>query len=237
MALPPSQGKKRVLRFDRDYDPYEGDMEFRLTFEGPLRASNTGDRDRRTGRKEYKHWVRQQFHTQLRELWRQTPFLNAEPEGTWDGPVFVNKERYPSDPYNVETLSERFALYGFNFVPLVTEAIGLLCGLEILYLRRRNPGDVLESTGDIDNRIKTLFDCLQIPDANQGYHQLTPSDDEKPFFCLLEDDKLVTKVSVETDRLLQDVNNPFGDTQNDARLVITVRIKPYRLDLSNIQFG
>jgi hypothetical protein len=51
----------------------------------------------------------------------------------------------------------------------------------------------------------------------------------------LEDDKLITKVSVETDQLLE-----FSTTAsdiNDARLVITIRLRPYEMHLGNMQFG
>jgi hypothetical protein len=48
------------------------------------------------------------------------------------------------------------------------------------------------SHGDIDNRLKTLFDCLTLPDPNQGYEAETPAQDELPYFyCLLEDDRLI----------------------------------------------
>jgi hypothetical protein len=58
-----------------------------------------------------------------------------------------------------------------------------------------------------------------------------PSDDEDPFFCLLQDDKLITKVAVDTDFMLQPVNQKFND--NDVRLVITVNVQPAisRLDM------
>jgi hypothetical protein len=45
---------------------------------------------------------------------------------------------------------------------------------------------------------------------------------------LLEDDKLITHVAVETDYLLQPID-PKREVpdENDARIVVTVRIKPY----------
>lgn len=52
--------------------------------------------------------------------------------------------------------------------------------------------------GDIDNRLKTLFDALRLPNQTNelvGYDN--PAPDENPFFCLLEDDSLITHVSVE----------------------------------------
>ena len=42
----------------------------------------------------------------------------------------------------------------------------------------------------------------------------TPSADETPFYCLLADDKLISKVSVETDILLEPSTEEAGE--NDA---------------------
>jgi hypothetical protein len=234
MLTPRREGRKWIVRFDPDFDPDEGGMEFRLTYEGPLRASN-GGRDTRPARKDHKHTIRKAFHEQLKVLWETTPFLKR---GTSGGPNLLSlRSDYKKPPTTAEELAAAHAHYGFNFVPLVTEELGLMCSLDILYLRRAKPGDVLQFTGDIDNRLKTLFDTLQIPDANNRYSDRVPADDERPFFVLLENDKLITKVSVETDRLLQGVSNPDGDTENDARLVITVRIRPYEMHPDNIQFG
>lgn len=235
MTLSTTRAKKRVLRFDPDCDPDEGFMEFRLTYEGPLRSSGNG-RDGNLAKREHKHDIRKVFHRQLRLLWEETPFLKAG-EGSGPNLLSADSRGYVKAPTTVQELSVAHSHYGFNFVPLVTADLGLMCGLDILYLRRAKPGDVLQYTGDIDNRLKTLFDALQIPDANQGYAARTPTQDEKPFFCLLENDRLITKVSVETDRLLQDVPNQDGDTENDARLVITVRVRPYELHADNMQFG
>ena len=92
------------------------------------------------------------------------------------------------------------------------------------------------SAGDLDNRLKTLFDALRIPVPNERYSERNVADDEKPyFFCLLEDDRLITKVSVETDQLLELVR-PDANAE-DVLLVITVRLRPYELHLGNMQFG
>ncbi len=48
------------------------------------------------------------------------------------------------------------------------------------------------------------------------------SADENPFFCLLEDDRLVSSVSVTTDRLI--VPQKVDERINDVRLVIHVTI-------------
>jgi hypothetical protein len=117
---------------------------------------------------------------------------------------------------------------------MVTANLHLIVGIDILFLRPDVPGRVVWA-GDIDNRLKTLLDALRIPEAAENYSARTPSADETPFFCLLEDDKLITKVAVETDRLLEPVSSP--PRQDDARLVITVRLRPYEMNLENIPFG
>jgi hypothetical protein len=100
-------------------------------------------------------------------------------------------------------------------------------------LRPDTPGKIW--AGDIDNRIKTLIDALRIPEANERYAQKKPLADEKPFFCLLEDDKLITKLSVESDQILQFITEQ--QSLNEVRLVITVRLRPYQMHLGNLEFG
>jgi hypothetical protein len=118
-----------------------------------------------------------------------------------------------------------------------TRAVGhqglqIVCSLDILFLRPDYPGEVIKS-GDIDNRLKTLFDALRIPgpDANELGGCL-PEADEDPLYCLLEDDALITEVAVKTDVLLQ----PISGKTSDARLVMTVRIKPIEATIANLGF-
>jgi hypothetical protein len=125
-------------------------------------------------------------------------------------------------------------MYGWHFVPLVTQDLCLLCGLDILFLRPDPPGGVVES-GDIDNRLKTLFDALRIPVPGEDHASRQPGPEQTPFFCLLDNDRLITKIAVESDQMLQPVEGRFD--QSAVRLVITVRVRPFEFDLGNIQFG
>ena len=205
-------------------------MEFRLTYQGPLRSTQrdaTGDQ--KCPRSQHKHDIRKYFHPQLKRLWEVTPFLKT---GERSGPGVWLLEGSQQHDYHPDSLAKKFALYGFNFVPLVTQDLNLICGLEILFLRPGNPGSLLKS-GDIDNRLKTLFDAMRPPEAQENYSARIPAQDEQPFYCLLEDDNLITKVSVETDQLLQ----VESTDDNEARLVITVRLRPYELHLGNMQFS
>jgi hypothetical protein len=206
-------------------------MEFRLTYTGPLLASQPADafavKDRR---KDNKHYIRRQIHHQLKRLWDITPFLARGDSG---GPTIMVHEPFEASTRTAEHFANKYAMYGFNFVPLVVNSYDLLCGLDILFLRPDPPGAVIKS-GDIDNRLKTLFDALSVPDANEDYVSRTLADDEKPFFVLLEDDNLITKISVETDQLL---DFPQSSDPHKVSLVITVRVRPHDPHIGNLQFS
>jgi hypothetical protein len=209
---------------DLNHDPDDGDgMEFRLTYEGILLGHHEA---RGNNRADHKHEIRKKFHPQLRQLWKVNPVLRTDVVGNPDG---------VSSTPRLQALADGYTRCGYRFVPLVTGQLRLLCSLSILFLRPDEPGGALQS-GDLDNRIKTLLDCLRLPNntAELGRH-LTPESDEDPFFCLLEDDSLVSHLSVETDILLQPTGERFD--KNDARLVITVKIRPYHVHMFNLQFG
>jgi hypothetical protein len=82
--------------------------------------------------------------------------------------------------------------------------MNVVAELSITLLRPEPPGGLITQGGDIDNRLKTLFDALTMPrhiNALPTGVKIEP--DESPFFCLLEDDNLVTSVAVRTEQLLE----------------------------------
>jgi hypothetical protein len=84
----------------------------------------------------------------------------------------------------------------------VNDHLGLFAEIDIVFLRPGEPGKAIQG-GDVDNRLKTLFDALRRPlESNQIPNGVVPQAGEDPFFCLLEDDQLISKISVCTDRLL-----------------------------------
>jgi hypothetical protein len=136
-------------------------------------------------------------------------------------------------------LAQRYTTGAYRFVPLVREELALLCSLKILFLRPDPPGSLIRSA-DLDSRLKTLFDALKMPVENSQLGRFqTPDADENPFYCLLEDDKLISHVSVETDALLEPTAEDFTGNQarHDARLIINVQVRPYTLTWGNISFG
>jgi hypothetical protein len=221
-------------------------MRFRLTYEGELKS---GQKDPGEGQwdrlAEHKQSIRKIFHRQLKHLWATNKFLSERMEHPKYGridhrPVSDGSAYFGAAPDEKIKLSEYVAsLYqenGYRFVPLVREDISLLCSLRILFLRRDIPGSVI-SAGDLDNRIKTLIDTLRKPhSANELRGNEAPADGEDPFYCLLDDDKQVSHLEVETDTLL---DPPSGNGESDRRqvkLIITVDIKPYNATLFNLSF-
>lgn len=224
--------EKVVIVDDPFVDWEEGTVQFRLTYEGPLLAE-TSSGAKQAARAKQKQEIRKKFHPQLRRLWGIHPGLSGNLEGIDDGGYLLLSG--PHQPHTIEALSERFHRNGYNFVPMVTRTLGVHCALDILFLRCDAPGAILHR-GDIDNRIKTLVDGLKMPTEKSqlgGYD--SPDADEMPFFCLLEDDSLITRFTVEADTLLEPLHAQMNE--NDARVVVTVTLKPYISTTFNYGFG
>jgi hypothetical protein len=225
----------RVVLLGSDYGaaaPGDSGMEFRLTYAGPLYATQ---RDAAPGQKpkhvENKHNIRVSFHGQLKNLWEFPPLKQVKrPPVIVDGSV----PEFQEPAVTPEKIAMKYSIPPFKFVPLVTLELDLLCELEILLLRPDRPGQVYWA-GDIDNRLKTLLDALRVPEINEGYDQRHPLPDGGALYCLLEDDKLITKLSVETDRMLEPVG--IASDMANVRLFITVRIRPFDFNLWNMHFS
>lgn len=185
-------------------------MEFTLYYRGPLKA-NRGVRD--------KHSLRSHFHLQLQALWGQLPLVGFR--RLWA----------PETPG--DTLQVAHSIGPYTFVPLVGEKVSLVAELEITMLRPQEPGAIVSSGGDIDNRLKTLLDALRMPhEPGELPKGARPSPNEAPFFCLLEDDSLITRLSVSTDRLLETV-----DSRSEVVLLIHVITKQLKVMIGTIGLG
>lgn len=204
-------------------EPRDDDMRFRLTYGGALRSTQGDPRCGQSeplGRALHKHDIRKVFHRQLKELWNTHRYLK-----NWVAPFADKSMPVP------EYLASQNQLNGFRFVPLVRDELFLLCSLDVLFLRKEMPGGVMIA-GDIDNRIKTLIDALRIPKGSE-LADAQPDAGEDPFFCLLEDDKQVTQLAVETDYFLGDAPSDRAEVD----LVITVELRPYHFEGINLAFA
>lgn len=202
-------------------------MRFTLTYDGPLPSK---------GDPADKAAIRKHFHPQLERLWTEHPILQE---------VFANRyypigtlvQRYEAhhvenftstQPTSLEAstknLCEPVAPRGADkktkarFLPLVRESLALKCALRILFLRPAPPGGVLDN-GDIDNRLKTLFDALSVPDRSQ--EKSAPTEGDEPIYTLLENDRDVISLEVDTRQLF---THPEA-TDEFARLIIDVETR------------
>jgi hypothetical protein len=152
----------------------------------------------------------------LEELWRIHPSLRTlKSDSVIQFGGFWYAERHHSEPkppvvaprYPFVSPQGSIDLYAVigrgqrTCLPLVRESLLLKCGLKILFLRKEEAGRVYQG-GDLDNRLKTLFDALSVPQIDQIPQNERGNSIGDPIHCLLEDDGLITAVSVETHRLL-----------------------------------
>jgi hypothetical protein len=199
-------------------------MKFTLTYDGDLRSNDDYRR---------KWAIRSQLHPQLRELWEINPALRSvmrqryvPAKGGWlfwashheeDQEGSGPKEPEMADLGETRDLCEPMTVKGRQFFPLVRNSLALRCGLKIMFLRKEPPGRVYQG-GDIDNRLKTLFDALSMPKPEQ---MMEDASIEDPIYCLLEDDGLISKLEVETHQLLSRPNA----SKHEVHLVIEVDVR------------
>lgn len=187
-------------------------MELTLFYRGVL-GSNKG--------KAEKHSLRRVFHRQLALFWSQNPLKDYR--HLWE----------PTNKLHSENADIRRPLGSYEFVPLVNERLNLVADIHIQLLRPEPPGLIRAQAGDLDNRVKTLLDALRMPRlSNEVPHDATPNDDERPFFCLLEDDALINSFSVTTHRWLEP-----GLHACEAILIVSVKTSVTRLTTLNMELA
>jgi hypothetical protein len=209
-------------------------MKFTLTFDGDLPSN---------GRPKEKWQIRNQFHPQLAELWRINPCLqevvhrrHVSTKGYMQYEIHHSQPEFrdayqPDLDGNSVDLLEPILRGSRQCLPLISERLGLKCGLHIAFLRRDEPGNVYQH-GDLDNRLKTLFDALQVPNPDQMAGEPTLEEIPNPIYCLLEDDKLITGFQIESHQLLS--RSP--QSKNDVSMIIHVDVRVIRPRLYNQMF-
>jgi hypothetical protein len=138
-------------------------MKLVLHYRGKLNAK---------GKPNHKHMLRRHFHHQLATLWKQEPLI---------GQPNLLKERTKKGNYSLLR-----PLGAFIFVPLISNEMNVIAELNITMLRPESPGNLITHGGDVDNRLKTLFDALTMPQHENAIPKgVTPDGDEIPFYFLL----------------------------------------------------
>src|SRR4030042_6025659 len=109
-------------------------MEFHLYYRGKLKGN---------GSVQDKHDIRRYLHCQLKVLWKQKPLTDYK--------KMLDRSYLPDDQPFLRNVA------GHTFVPLVNEKVNLITDISITMLRPEEPGAIVTKSGDIDNRLKTLF--------------------------------------------------------------------------------
>jgi hypothetical protein len=216
-------------------------MRFTLYYDGPLHSAG------HKGLPREKQAIREALYPQFLTLWHTHPALPDGPKGEKNGswtnwpkwqwsaglshPWWEHKSVFPVKCASGDEI---------KFVPLVRcddkkepyHSLSMLCELSVLFLRPGPPGKVFQS-GDIDNRLLTLSDALCVPKKDQLQKVPVHHKVNDPFFCLLEDDTLISRWSIRTAQLLA---LPPSTDDSYVRLIIDVLIKVTRVTEANIGF-
>jgi hypothetical protein len=204
-------------------------MRLTLRYKDELAASS-----RSNSRVPEKHHIRQQLHAQLAVFWSQHAVLKTfDVKDLQVATRSGGKFEVERPIVGLRNFWWRYPLCGINFVPIVTEVQEAHCHIDIRIYRRVDAGGFLFEGGDLDNRLKTFFDALRVPHTKD---QL-PTDlgcpdtddtakDWPPLFCLLDDDRGITKLSIESLKMLTPTPATCGHPENYVELEIDVKIVP-----------
>ncbi|MDE2099582.1 MAG: hypothetical protein KGL39_20185 [Patescibacteria group bacterium] len=204
-------------------------MRFRLVYRGALPATGNSSKKPDVVRQ-----IRDQFHPQLALLWQthralkklrhaaRVPTEGVQVFPVESGPFGVEFDPSHPVPEGFVDLSAPVVEGGKTYIPLVRKSLDLTCSLDILFLRQEEPGALILQGGDLDGRIKTLFDALRMPNADVAARHPQAQD---PTYCLLENDSLISSFEVDSDRLLV----PETDHAHEALLIIDVGINIMRV--------
>lgn len=199
-----------------------GQVRFTLHYEGPL-AANGSAAD--------KQKIREHFEPQLQELWGHPPLRFGDARSVFLQPRVATDEN-ENGAFGFPLPRALVNAHGHTFAALVCDELGLGAELEVLMLRPAAPGQIVVGGGDIDNRLKTLFDALAAPQqAQQVQMGGRVTSEEQPMFVLLDDDNRITRVAVETDRLLSAPEASY------VRLFIRVTTRVLHPSIANIELG
>jgi len=132
--------------------------------------------------------------------------------------------QYPLPPDHVD-LTAPIQRHGRLYRPLIRKSLDLTCSLNVLFLRQEDPGSLLKKAGDLDNRIKTFIDALEMPPEAAEGDEVSGVN-----YCLLENDTLVRGLEIDSERLLL----PEQDFPNQVHLIVEVVVHVEKVGSWNV---
>lgn len=169
-------------------------MAFKLSFRGNVSTKDGLDTVWR---------MRVAFHSQLERLWGKYPFDTLQ---KWEDSNFsAGAPEFRRSVGNVE------------FVPFLSEAVGVGASLRISILTGYDERRPTLSRGDLDNRFKKIVDALCAIPKGDTTRLKTSLDIPKRCYVALDDDSLVQSITAESDIYL-DSKGP-----DDSLIIVEVR--------------
>jgi hypothetical protein len=231
-------------------------MTLRLVYFGPIRPHGRGKNIA-----SHVHFIRRQFHRQLREFWRRSEALNhclltidefnngvmrpldatrpnwmSSPPLDIDGGGAVSQVRMPLlDAVLARHSANCMNSKGYRWVPLTLSQYSVSCEIDMLMLFTSPEQAGPKNFGDLDNRVKTVIDALKQPDPDSISHCPAPGKGDDPFFVLYNDDKVVSKLTVETDNLYRP--RMTHHQEKPILLTVNVTLRPYNVNMFNLMFA
>jgi len=184
-------------------------MEFCLFYEGKLKS-----RDNAHG----KHQIRQYLHGQMRSLCNSVRFQDSFRQDESGITGIHGKNMF------VEHGDKKFWF-------LISEHACAVVDLSITLLVPHDVGKIVQNGGDLDNRIKTLFDALRVPAVQSEI----PSSDTFQYgtegmYCLLQDDKLIDRIAIKS------YKDHSSVAEDHVRCIIEVSTKITQASMYNLHY-
>jgi hypothetical protein len=205
----------------------EAEMRFSLKYQGELLAAK-----RKDNRSQNKNQLRWHFSEQLEQLLKRGDFSRI--------PKFESVSKTGKGiRIDFSKVPEWKHFNDAEYLAIVDRSMNVGVTLDIEIERHEPPGSLFQHggdhSGDLDNRLKTLFDGLRSPhDASEAisYSKSFPArenlDKEKErCVCLLEDDGVITGFRVSTSASL-DPNLP--QTHVAIKIGVEIKAHDYRFD-------
>ena len=190
---------------DTAWAPFDA-MRFPLSYEGPLPSGNA--HGKRLPKLPQIWTIRNAIHPQIQFIYGNHP-------------AFISPSSSQSRAAMNE-LNKPIVVGGHKFYPLGRAAFHLRCELDIEMHVNHPIASLITNVGDLDNRLKIVFDALRMPgELQEIQNHMPPNIDD--YCCLLENDILISALRIE---MFRHTAAPIGADTNHVRLNIKVRLEP-----------
>ncbi|MDR1691560.1 MAG: hypothetical protein LBR35_01850 [Rickettsiales bacterium] len=178
-------------------------MRFKLIYKGQVKINPKK-------RTQHINKIRMVISEQLKNLYEIDPYSDLKKLMT----------KTPGKPSIIRTVG------GVDFISLISPEMNFLAEINMQLLV---PELTTTPRADIDNRMKTLLDALRRP---QDSHEVAQGVDKtQPVYTLLDDDKYVSELTINTSHLL----DQSGD-EDEVLVIISVGLRATKATQQNFNF-